>query len=80
MDVLIVDDSAELLDLVERALRQDRHCFPILLLTAHGDVPQRVAGLDAGADDLLAKPFAVAELRARIRALADAGRSSDRPP
>lgn len=42
---------------------------PILLLTAHGDVHQRVEGLDAGADDFLAKPFAVAELRARVRAL-----------
>jgi DNA-binding response OmpR family regulator len=121
MDVLIVDDSAELLDLVERALSREGHevrvaatiaqarqriaerppelmvldlalpdgtgielCralrgedarFPILLLTAHGEVPQRVAGLDAGADDFLAKPFAIAELRARVRALGRRGPS-----
>jgi two-component system, OmpR family, response regulator len=119
MDVLIVDDSPELLDLVDRALARDGHevrlattiaaarrqiadrapelmvldlelpdgtgielCralrreqarFPILLLTAHGEVPQRVAGLDAGADDFLAKPFAIAELRARVRALGRRG-------
>jgi DNA-binding response OmpR family regulator len=42
---------------------------PILMLTARASVDQRVAGLDAGADDFLAKPFAVAELRARVRAL-----------
>jgi len=42
---------------------------PVLLLTARGDVHDRVAGLDAGADDYLIKPFAVAELRARVRAL-----------
>ncbi len=49
--------------------------YPILLLTAHGEVPQRVAGLDAGADDFLAKPFAMAELRARVRALSRRGSS-----
>jgi DNA-binding response OmpR family regulator len=42
---------------------------PILMLTAHADVASRVAGLDAGADDYLGKPFALAELRARVRAL-----------
>jgi two-component system OmpR family response regulator len=41
----------------------------ILMLTAHGEVARRVKALDAGADDFLAKPFAVAELRARVRAL-----------
>lgn len=41
----------------------------VLLLTARGEVPDRVAGLDAGADDYLVKPFAVSELRARVRAL-----------
>ena len=56
-----------------RALRRDGATFPILLLTAHGEVPQRVAGLDAGADDFLAKPFAMAELRARVRALSRRG-------
>ena len=56
-----------------RALRREGASFPILLLTAHGEVPQRVAGLDAGADDFLAKPFAMAELRARVRALGRRG-------
>jgi len=56
-----------------RELRRAGATFPILLLTAHGEVPQRVAGLDAGADDFLAKPFAMAELRARVRALSRRG-------
>jgi DNA-binding response OmpR family regulator len=43
--------------------------LPILILTAQSAVATRVAGLDSGADDFLAKPFAVAELRARVRAL-----------
>lgn len=43
---------------------------PILFLTARGDVADRIAGLDAGGDDYLKKPFALAELLARIRALA----------
>ena len=119
MDVLVVDDSPELLDLVRRALARDGHrvrvavsiadarhelaalvpdlaildialpdgtgvelCrelrgagmqLPILLLTAHAEIPERVAGLDAGADDFLGKPFAVAELRARVRALGRRG-------
>lgn len=42
---------------------------PVLILTARGEVPDRVSGLDAGADDYLVKPFALAELRARVRAL-----------
>ena len=42
---------------------------PVLILTARGDLPDRVEGLDAGADDYLAKPFAFEELAARIRAL-----------
>lgn len=46
---------------------------PVLVLTANSAVPTRVEGLDAGADDFLAKPFAVAELRARVRALGRRG-------
>jgi DNA-binding response OmpR family regulator len=56
-----------------RALRRRGERAPILLLTAHGDVTRRIEGLDAGADDFLAKPFAVGELRARVRALARRG-------
>jgi len=54
---------------ITRDLR-DRGCkLPILLLTAKDEVSDRVQGLDAGADDYLAKPFAFSELLARIRAL-----------
>jgi two-component system OmpR family response regulator len=52
-----------------RHLRQDRVYTPILLLTARDAICDRVAGLDAGADDYLVKPFAFAELVARLRAL-----------
>jgi two-component system OmpR family response regulator len=115
MRLLVVDDDAELRDLLVRALERDRHhvtavanvamarnalekgntdlvvldlalpdgtgielCrelrragsdIPLLMLTAHSEVGRRVKALDAGADDFLAKPFAVAELRARVRAL-----------
>ena len=53
-----------------RALRMANITTPILVLTALSEVEKRVEGLEAGADDYLAKPFAFAELRARIRALA----------
>lgn len=52
-----------------RELRRRGHQTPALLLTARGLVDDRVAGLDAGADDYLVKPFAFAELLARLRAL-----------
>lgn len=52
-----------------RAAREAEVAVPILLLTAHAAVDERVASLDAGADDFMGKPFAVAELRARVRAL-----------
>lgn len=113
--VLVVDDNAELLQLVATSLEREGHrvasvktakaataqleaetfdvivldiglpdssgidvcrntrdkgiATPILILTARAAVDQRVEGLDAGADDFLAKPFALAELRARVRAL-----------
>jgi two-component system response regulator MprA len=52
-----------------RTLRGKRDMLPILVLTARDEVGDRVAGLDAGADDYLTKPFALEELRARVRAL-----------
>jgi DNA-binding response OmpR family regulator len=54
-------------------LRQQRVETPILMLTARGLVEQRVEGLDAGADDYLTKPFVLAELLARVRALVRRG-------
>jgi DNA-binding response OmpR family regulator len=115
MRVLVVDDHAEVRELVERALLRDGHqvtgvgsvaaaraelaahgfelllldlglpdgsgqqlCqqlratgadLPVLVLTAQSAIASRVEVLDAGADDYLSKPFAVAELRARVRAL-----------
>ena len=50
-------------------LRQEGIDAPVLLLTAKGEVKDRIAGLDAGADDYLPKPFAVGELLARVRAM-----------
>jgi two-component system response regulator MprA len=52
-----------------RLLRAEGNYVPVLMLTARGDVNDRVTGLDAGADDYLAKPFALQELLARVRAL-----------
>lgn len=52
-----------------RALRAQEIATPVLMLTARDTVPDRVTGLDAGADDYLTKPFAFEELLARIRAL-----------
>ena len=56
-----------------RSIRGRGLSIPVLVLTARGEVADRVAGLDAGADDYLLKPFAFPELLARIRALSDAG-------
>jgi two-component system OmpR family response regulator len=57
-----------------RELRRDGSLTPILVLTALSQVARRVEVLDAGADDFLPKPFALAELRARVRALGRRGR------
>lgn len=70
-DVLVLDrrlPDGEGLNLVA-SLRRSKHSVPILVLTALGSVDHRVDGLDAGADDYLAKPFAIEELLARLRAL-----------
>jgi two-component system OmpR family response regulator len=52
-----------------KQLRREGNDVPILMLTARGAVPERVAGLEAGADDYLVKPFALEELYARLRAI-----------
>ena len=70
-DLLIVDILMPRLDGLEltRRLRSRRQPLPILMLTARDQVADRVAGLEAGADDYLVKPFALEELVARVRAL-----------
>ena len=70
-DVLVLDVMMPVLGGLEvcRRLRARGDRTPILVLTARDQVGDRVAGLDAGADDYLAKPFALEELRARLRAL-----------
>ena len=61
-----------------RRLRRDGRWMPVLILTARDGVPDRVAGLDAGADDYMVKPFAFSELFARLRALIRRG-AGERP-
>src|SRR6187549_2906598 len=56
-----------------RRMREARVATPVLMLTARGDVKDRVVGLDAGADDYLVKPFEIDELLARVRALGRRG-------
>lgn len=62
-----------------RDLRLNGDATPVLMLTARGDVEDRVVGLDAGADDYLRKPFAIAELKARVRALLRRGPQIEEP-
>lgn len=52
-----------------RQLRRQRNATPVILLTARGDVDERVEGLELGADDYMTKPFSVVELVARLRAI-----------
>ena len=59
-------------------LRSDGCWAPVLMLTARDAVEDRIVGLDSGADDYLTKPFSIAELRARLRALVRRG-ASERP-
>ena len=80
-DAYLQDDGADLIVLdinlpgvsgleVLKNLRRRQDDRPVLLLTARGGTKDRIAGLDAGADDYLVKPFEMAELEARIRAMA----------
>jgi two-component system response regulator MprA len=70
-DLIVLDVAMPMLDglAVCRRLRGKGLATPILILTARDAVPDRVAGLEAGADDYLVKPFATQELIARLRAL-----------
>lgn len=70
-DLIIVDRMLPVMDglSIVRKLREEGLQLPVLFLSALGDVDERVAGLNAGADDYLAKPFAMSELIARIEAL-----------
>ena len=71
-DCLVLDIMMPELDGlgVVRSLRRAGNAVPVLLLTAKGDTADRIAGLDVGADDYLAKPFNMGELLARVRACA----------
>ncbi|GAA2659497.1 MULTISPECIES: response regulator transcription factor [Actinosynnema] len=74
-DGVILDVTMPVLDGLDtcRVLRASGDTTPVLMLTARVEVSDRVAGLDAGADDYLAKPFALQELLARVRALVRRG-------
>jgi two-component system, OmpR family, response regulator MprA len=78
-DVIVLDVAMPAIDglSVCRRLRGKGLPTPILMLTARDAVADRVAGLEAGADDYLVKPFAVPELVARLHALTRRGRSTD---
>jgi two-component system response regulator MprA len=70
-DVLLLDVSMPMVDglTVCRVLRAEQNLIPVLMLTARTEPSDRVAGLDAGADDYLPKPYDLDELLARVRAL-----------
>jgi two-component system response regulator MprA len=71
VDAIVLDVAMPRLDGLEacRRLRAEGSALPVLMLTARDEVSDRVAGLDAGADDYVVKPFALEELLARLRAL-----------
>jgi len=74
-DAIMLDAMLPGLDGFEivRCWRAERRWAPVLMVTARAGVPARIEGLDAGADDYLAKPFSFDELTARIRALVRRG-------
>jgi DNA-binding response OmpR family regulator len=76
-DLLILDLGLPRLPGLEvlRRLRKRKAALPVLILTAHGSMDERVEGLDLGADDYLTKPFNLRELHARIRVLARRGQT-----
>jgi DNA-binding response OmpR family regulator len=80
-DVVVLDRDLPVVhgDQICRELADGRASARILMLTAASDLSDRIEGLDLGADDYLAKPFAFAELAARVRALGRRARQPDRP-
>jgi DNA-binding response OmpR family regulator len=74
-DAIVLDLMLPRLNGMEvcRRLRADGSATPVLMLTARSTVPERIEGLDAGADDYLIKPFSLGELQARLRALSRRG-------
>jgi two-component system response regulator MprA len=80
-DAIVLDRMMPRLDGLDlcRRLREAGDRTPILVLTARDGVDDRILGLDAGADDYLAKPFSVKEMRARVRALLRRARPADQP-
>jgi two-component system response regulator MprA len=85
LDAIVLDVMLPAIGGLEvcRRLRGDGNTVPILMLTARDEIGDRVAGLDAGADDYLVKPFALEELLARLRAITRRGgenkRAGERP-
>src|SRR5499426_1353702 len=71
IDLILLDIGLPVLDGLEvcRRVRAEGHAVPVLILTARADEVDTVVGLDAGADDYVTKPFRLAELLARVRAL-----------
>ena len=81
-DVIVLDVAMPQIDGIEvcRRLRAAGDRTPVLMLTARDGIDDRVAGLDAGADDYLVKPFALKELKARLRALLRRFDDGSEPP
>lgn len=70
-DLLILDINLPSINglVLLKSIRQQGNSVPVLMLTARGEIDDCVAGLDAGADDYMTKPFSMAEFEARVRAL-----------
>ena len=81
VDLILLDIGLPELDGLEvcRRVRAEGHAVPVLILTARADEVDTVVGLDAGADDYVTKPFRLAELLARVRALLRRGTTAEVP-
>ena len=78
-DLVILDRMLPIVNGIEvcKKIRHQDTNVPIIMLTAKGEIEDKIAGLDSGADDYITKPFAFHELTARIRALLRRGNSAD---